>query len=311
MIELAKRITKSNLFQLGIIALILLTGILSGIETYLDASADSAAIRTISNAQDVILWIFVAEILLKILACGSNPWAFFRNWWNLFDFAIVSVCLLPLDVRFSAVLRMARLVRTLRLVSILPRLQLLVGALLKSIPSLGYIGVLLGLHFYVYAVIGTFLFRQNDPLHFGSLHEAFLTLFQILTLEGWNEILAIQYLGSDLVYDDGVKAVFDGVRQSQAQPLVAAAYFVTFIMMGTMIMLNLFTGVIITSMEEASSEAAQSKRQRNAERGFLTLRDELSMVSQKLKELSSPLDSLEAPEGVHSRVSDDDEASLT
>jgi voltage-gated sodium channel len=204
---------------------------------------------------------------------------------------------LPLGAQFSSVLRMARLVRTLRLVTILPRLQLLVGALLKSIPSLGYIGILLGLHFYIYAVIGTFLFRENDPWHFGSLHESFLTLFQVLTLEGWNDVMGTQYLGSDATYDEALKAMTALVRHSSRQPVLASLYFVSFIMLGTMIMLNLFTGVIITSMEEASNEAAESKRKRNlAEHGFTTTHDELMLMSAKLKELSAQLEAIDTQE---------------
>ncbi len=299
MVALAQRITNSTPFQLCIIGLILLTGVLSGIESYLGEQGDPAVLRAIEVVQDVILWAFVGEIVLKILACGRRPWEYFANGWNVFDFLIVGICLLPLDAQFSSVLRMARLVRTLRLVTILPRLQLLVGALLKSIPSLGYIGILLGLHFYMYAVIGTFLFRANDPFHFGSLHESFLTLFQVLTLEGWNDVLATQYLGSDLTYDESMKVLYATTRMSEAQPLLAAAYFVTFIMLGTMIMLNLFTGVIITSMEEASAEAAESTRQQHLEqRGFTTLRDELSLVSRQLKELSEQLEAIRTPEEV-------------
>lgn len=295
MVQFAQRITNSPFFQNLVIVLILVTGILSGVETYIGEGAEVQ--RTLSLVQNVIVGFFVFEIVLRILAHGSRPWMYFTNGWNVFDFLIVLVCLLPLDAQFSSVLRMARLVRTLRLVTILPRLQLLVGALLKSIPSLGYIGILLGLHFYMYAVIGTFVFGENDPIHFGSLHKAFLTLFQVLTLEGWNDLLGTQFLGSDFYYDDSLKAMTAGVRHSAGQPILAALYFVSFIMLGTMIMLNLFTGVIITSMEEATNEAAESKRKHNlAERGFTTLRDELSLISVKLKELSGQLDTMETPD---------------
>jgi voltage-gated sodium channel len=294
MVQLAKRITESTKFQLLIIVLITVSGILSGVESYLGRDADPQVIALLARVQDVILWIFVVEIALKILACGSKPWLYFANPWNVFDFLIVAVCLMPLHLRFSTVLRMARLVRTLRLITIVPRLQLLVSALLKSIPSLGYIGILLGLHFYMYAVMGTFLFGVNDPLRFGSLHQSFLTLFQVLTLEGWNDVLATQFLGSDVTYDPAWATLAGDARVPSAQPLVAALYFVSFIMLGTMIMLNLFTGVIITSMEEASNEAAESERKRHlSKHGFTTLRDELALISARLRELSAQLDTVQ------------------
>jgi voltage-gated sodium channel len=93
-----------------------------------------------------------------------------------------------------------------------------------------------------------------------------------------------------------MQALFADGRVSKAQPLLAAAYFVSFIMLGTMIMLNLFTGVIITSMEEATTEAAEEKRKQHLEhRGFTTLRDELSLASRRLKEISAQLEALETP----------------
>ena len=300
MIQFAKRITENPTFQSFVIALILITGILSGIETYLGDRGDVPQLLAI--IQDVILGCFVVEILLRILAQGRRPWMYFANSWNLFDFLIVTVCVLPLGAQFSAVLRMVRLLRTLRLVTVLPRLQTLVGALLKSIPSLGYIGILLGLHFYMYGVLGTFLFRDNDPWRFGTLHETFLTLFQVLTLEGWNEVLGTQYLGSDIMYDDSLKAMTEGVRHSMPQPMIAAGYFVSFIMLGTMIMLNLFTGVIITSMEEVANETAEARRKANLElHGAVTLRDELALVSRTLKELSQQLEAIETPKDAPQR----------
>jgi voltage-gated sodium channel len=279
--------------------MIVLSGVLVGFETYPAFSDRTGPGKAVHLIQQVILWIFVAEIVLKIAACGNRPWDYFRQGWNLFDFAIVAVCFLPLgeDTHFATVFRLARLLRTLRMVTILPRLQVLVGALLKSIPSLGYIGILLGLHFYVYACAGTFLFGHNDPVRFGTLHETTLTLFQVLTLEGWNDVLATQYHGSDDIYDDVMKAKTVDRRISKAQPVTAAIYFVTFILLGTMIMLNLFTGVIIGSMEEAQAERAEEVREANIkEKGFLTLHDELALLSQQLSTISLRVKGLELKE---------------
>jgi len=289
-------------FQRFILALIVISGILVGFETYPAFSEGTPVGNAISQIQNVILWIFVGEIVLKIAACGSRPWDYFRQGWNLFDFAIIAICFLPLkNAQFATVFRLARLLRTLRMVTLLPRLQVLVGALLKSIPSLGYIGILLGLHFYVYACAGTFLFRQNDPIRFGTLHVSTLTLFQVLTLEGWNDVLATQFNGSDAEYPDSWKQIAEqkrpGFRESTAQPQAAAIFFVTFILLGTMIMLNLFTGVIITSMEEAQAETADEKREDNLkEKGFLTLHDELSMLSEQLNTLTRRIKGLELKE---------------
>jgi voltage-gated sodium channel len=297
-VRFAQAVVASPYFHNTIIVLILVSGIISGIETYLVDTQERDMEDLLLWVQNVILGIFVVEILVKMLAFGREPWRYFAVGWNVFDFLIVTVCLLPFEAQFATVFRMARLVRLLRLVTILPRLQLLVGALLRSIPSLGYIGILLGLHFYMYAVTGTFLFRANDPLRFGTLHESFLTLFQVLTLEGWNDVLHTQYLGSDATYDDSWRAATEGFRVSRPQPLVASAYFVSFIMLGTMIMLNLFTGVIIASMEEAANDTAQTERVTHLkERGFLTLRDELALVHNQLAEITGTIEALQRRTG--------------
>jgi len=300
-VDQIQRLVNSAGFQRFILALIVISGILVGFETYPAFSEGTPVGNAIIVVQYVILWIFVAEQVLKIAACGSKPWNYFRQGWNLFDLAIIVICFLPLDARFATVFRLARLLRTLRMVTVLPRLQVLVGALLKSIPSLGYIGLLLGLHFYVYACAGTFLFSKNDPMRFGTLHQTGLTLFQVLTLEGWNDVLATQINGSDAEYPDSWKEISEqkrpGFRQSHGQPIPAAIYFVTFILLGTMIMLNLFTGVIITSMEEAQVERAEEVREEHLkDKGFLTLHDELSLLATQLNKITERIKGLEGKE---------------
>ncbi len=305
MVELIKKFTQSDIFSRLILFLIILSGVLVGCETY-PAFADKTPLGDVVNTvQNIILYVFVLEAILKMISFFPRPWEYFRRPWNVFDFCIIVVCFLPINAQYATVFRLARLLRTLRMVTILPRLQVLVAALLKSIPSLGYIGVLLGLHFYVYAVAGTFLFGKNDPIRFGNLHETTLTLFQVLTLEGWNDILATQYHGSDQEYDDAWKnkiATLGIERKSQAQPVVASVYFVTFILLGTMIMLNLFTGVIISSMEEATSETKEEAREEQLKkRGFLTLHDELSLLGEQLQTLSERIKGIEIREDRENR----------
>ena len=119
----------------------------------------------------------------------------------------------------------------------------------------------------------------------------------MLTLEGWNDVLATQYHGSDIGYDDVLKDKTAGLRVSEAQPITASVYFVTFILLGTMIMLNLFTGVIISSMEEAQEERAEESREESLKKkGFLTLHDELAMLSQRLIEITQRIKAIELKE---------------
>ncbi len=231
MTRLAKQIVDSRWFQGAIIAVILFAGVVVGLETSAEIVARHGPLLHVLDG--LVLAIFIVEIALKLMSHGRRPLDYFRDGWNTFDFAIVVVCLLPIGGAFAAVLRLARVLRLLRLVTALPKLQLLVGALFKSFSSMGYVGLLLGLMFYIYAILGVHLFGKDTPQHFGSLSLASFTLFQIITLDNWSD-------------------VFHAVKI--ASPLLTAVYFITFILLGTMIMLNLFIGVIMNSMSEMHKE---------------------------------------------------------
>ena len=156
-------------FEATIMVVIILAGVLAGLET---SPALVARYGALLEALDLaVLAIFVVEIVLKMAVHGRQPWHYFRDGWNVFDFTIVALCCLPMNAQFAAVLRLARALRLLRLVTALPRLQLLVGALLKSLGAMGYVGLLLALMFYIYGVAGVQLFRKADADHFGSLKD--------------------------------------------------------------------------------------------------------------------------------------------
>ena len=279
--SLARRIAEAPAFQGFITGVIVLAGILVGIET---SPGAVAAYGSWLHALDrVVLAIFVLEIAVKMAAEGRRPWNYFRDSYNVFDFTIVAITLLPLGGQFVTVLRLLRLLRVLRLVHALPRLQILVSALLKSIPSMAYVGVFLVLLFYVYGVAGVFLFGRNDPLHFGRLDSAILTLFTVVTLEGWAELMYTQLHGCD----PSAGALCTAPR---AQPLIAPLYFVTFILFGTMIVLNLFIGVIMNSMQEAAVETQRAEEARLRLSGVphpAKLEDELSELQRAAEELAA------------------------
>lgn len=289
MAEKLNRIAESTAFTRFILALIVISSILVGMETYPFFGNDTEPGKVVDFAQNAILWLFVVEIIIKIGAQGSRPWRYFMNPWNLFDFIVVAVCFLPFGTEFAAVFRIARLLRSVRMLTIVPELQTLVNALLRAIPSLSYVGGLLFLHFYIYAVLGTFTFGHNDPLRFGSLHKSMLTLFQVLTLEGWNDVIDTQRYGSDIGYDEEWKEMAGPERVSEAQPILAAAYFVSFILVGTMIMLNLFTGVIISSMEDAQASLGRRLTEDDGPPGeehMPTVPEQLALVSQQVNEIA-------------------------
>lgn len=255
-----QRIVEARWFQATIVLVIFLAGVLAGLET------DPIMMRrhgSLLHALDkVVLAVFIIELALKMGAHGRRPWLYFRDGWNVFDFIIVVICCLPTDSPFAAVLRLARGLRLLRLVTALPKLQLLVGALLKSLGAMGYVGLLLALMFYIFGVAGVNLFGRGAPEQFGTLGAALFSLFQVITLDNWSDIF---------------RAAQEGA------PVSALVYFVTFILLGTMIMLNLFIGIIMNSMSEMHAEIAERERARHErETGAATLEDELKALEQEL-----------------------------
>jgi voltage-gated sodium channel len=253
-------------FQRFIITTILFAGVLAGIET--DAGMMAAHGALLHSLDRIVLGIFIIEAILKITAHAPRPWDYFKDGWNVFDFTIVVLCLLPMDSQFAVVLRLGRTLRLLRLVSALPKLQLLVGALIKSFSSMGYVGLLLGIMFYIYAITGVHLFGGHDKEHFGSLSKAFLTLFQTITLDDWKHLFA---------------------SASGSSPAIAAAYFVSFILLGTMIMLNLFIGIIMNSMSEMHDELDEQLRAKQKLAGKADIMDDLDTLDQQLSMLKTQL----------------------
>ena len=178
MIARLASLVESHGFQYGILGVIVLAAVLVGIETLPSVVAQYGAL--LHGLDELVLWIFAVEAALKILSGGGRWYRYFSDPWNVFDFLIVVICFMPIDSQYAAVLRLARVLRAMRLITAVPKLQLLVGSLLKSIPSLAYVGMLLGVLFYIYAVMGVFMFRGNDPVHFYDLSTSLLTLFLVL-----------------------------------------------------------------------------------------------------------------------------------
>lgn len=277
MVQLCKKIADSKWFQNFITLAIIIAGILVGIATYTEFSEKYHTILEVANK--LVLWIFVAEVVIKMVAEGKKPWRYFNDGWNVFDFIIVAAAFLPFGGSSVAVLRLLRLLRVLKLVKALPKLQLLVSALLKSIPSMGYVSILLLLLFYIYAVAAVFFFGDNDPIHFENLQMSMLSLFRVVTLEDWTDVMYINMYGcANYGYDGNMSLC----TNSSASPLGAAIFFVSFVLFGTMIILNLFIGVIMNGMDEARDEADELENPQS------------EMTPNSLQELEAKLSEMQA-----------------
>jgi voltage-gated sodium channel len=248
------RLRNHAFFERFIISVIILAGILVGLETSPELVERHGDLLHLLDK--IILGIFVVEIVIKILAERPKYYKYFLSGWNLFDFSIVVVCLLPIGSQWVAVVRLARILRTARLITQIPNLQILIGALLRSIPSMFFVSLLLGLQFYIYAVMATFLFRGNDPGHFGNLGMSMVSLFRVVTLEDWTDIMYTAYYGSHIYPAQGPIPVGP---DPQAHGIAAIFFFLSFVIIGAMVMINLFVGVMIQSLSKAESSALRKK----------------------------------------------------
>lgn len=191
------------------------------------------------------------EAILKIASEFPRPLNYFNNSWNVFDFIIIVGVLLPIGGSFLPVLRLLRVLRVFRLITTMSKMRLIVGALLKSIPSMVHIFMLLGIIFYIYAVLATFAFSENDPIHFENLQTSMLTLFRMVTFEDWTDVMYINMYGCDQYGYDGARLE---CTNPSASPVGAALFFTSFVMVGGLIVLNFAIGVVINSMDEMKEE---------------------------------------------------------
>ena len=280
-----KSIAEAPWFSNFIIGVILFAGVLVGVQTYPSMVENYGG--ALHFTDQIILWIFVAEIVIKMGAEGSKPWRYFFDPWNIFDFLIVAVCFMPLDAQYVTVLRLARLMRVLKLVNALPELRIIVSALLKSIPSMFYISLLLFIFFYLYAVLAVFTFSTNDPVHFDTLQKAMLSLFRVATLEDWTDVMYINMYGCINYGYQGIASCTP--ETSHAFGWGAAIFFSSFVLVATMVILNLFIGVIMNGMDEARAEMTaeiKALKQVDIDAGQASHTD---IVSQQLTELAEQM----------------------
>lgn len=287
MTKLFKRIATDPRFSNFITAIIIMAGIVVGLETHRPIREHFEGI--LHFIDQLILFIFVVEIIIKVGAEGRRPWRYFLDPWNVFDFTIVAVCFLPVNAQYVAVLRLARLLRVLKLVRALPRLQILVSALLKSIPSMGYVALLLAMLFYVYAVAGVFIFGDNDPIHFGDLPTAMLSLFRVVTGEDWTDVMYVNMWGCDHVLYGYGESIANLCTASEERWWLGSSFFVSFMVIGAMIILNLFIGVIMNGMDEATKENEIAILIRRRLKDGSTLNDDLEQIMAKLNEIQSEM----------------------
>ena len=253
-----KELLESRKFEIFILTLIVINGIILGLET--DAGLMSRVGPVLIILDKVILGIFTVEVLAKLVIYRSS---FIRDPWRIFDFLVVAISLIPASGNLS-VMRALRILRVLRLISIMPSLKRVVGGLIAALPGMGSITALLLLVFYVFSVMATKLYGGDFPDWFGSIGLSAYSLFQIMTLESWSM---------------GI------VRPVMEVFPMAWIFFVVFILCTSFTVLNLFIGIIVSAMQ------AEHEGDQKAELADLRARQneivaKLNVISKQLENIS-------------------------
>jgi voltage-gated sodium channel len=246
-----------------IMALIVVNAVILGLETNKSVMASSGHLLQVLD--HVILAVFVVEIAARVIVHRLD---FFRDPWSVFDFIVIGIALVPATETFS-VLRSLRVLRVLRLITGIPTLRRVVAGLLAALPGMGAIVFLIGLIYYVFAVMATKLFGDDNPDLFGTLADSLFTLFTVMTLEGW---------------------VNDVAKPVMAKHPYAWIFFISYIVVTTFMVLNLFIGVVVNAMQAEASKAEAVERE--AERDMI--QEEAAPILTEVKGLRSDVAELRA-----------------
>ncbi|WP_322785316.1 ion transporter [Thiomicrorhabdus chilensis] len=218
-------IRDNKAFEMFVITVIIFSSLMIGIRTYnLHPFAESALVFL----DYAVTLFFLIEIIIR-MAAEPRVRDFFKKGWNIFDFVIVVVSLIPLDdSEYALIARMLRLFRVMRLISFIPELRVLVSALISAMPRMGYVALLMFIIFYLYAVIGNLMFSQINPQLWGDLGLALLTLFRVATFEDW----------TDVMYE--TMTVYG----------LSWIYYITFIFFSAFVFLNMMIGIVVEVLDE-------------------------------------------------------------
>jgi voltage-gated sodium channel len=272
----AKRIADSSRFQGFIFAVIAFNAVVLGLETYEGIDDDYGTVLMVLN--DTCLGIFVVELLIRITSYGRRPQDFFKEGWNVFDFVVIGAAFLPGLRQNATLLRLVRLLRIVRLVSVLPELRVLIRGMLGALPPIGSMGVLALLFIYVYGMLGWILFGDEIPAKWGDIGQSMLTLFTVLTLEGWNEVL----------------------YEAQEVHSWAWAFFISYVLLASLLLINILIAIIINAMEEARDYERREELKRLDEEAEAegSEHDEQIETARKLLALKQAIEELEDQLGI-------------
>jgi len=223
LVEFFLKIRNSKIFSGIVIAVIVASAIYAGVSSY-DISPEYSVYLDLFDYAITIF--FLIEIIIRMISERSLV-KFFSDGWNIFDFLIVTISLVPINnVESVFVARLLRIIRVLRIITVVPAFRHIIDSLIKTIPRVGFIALLMFIFMYVWGAIGTMFFGKVDPENWGNIGLALITLVQISTYDDWANIMG---------------QVID------VYPY-AWIFFVSFIVINAVILLNMVIGVIVDVM---------------------------------------------------------------
>ena len=258
-----KKVDNSKIFQGVVIGVIILSALLVGAKTH---NLPPLAIQVLGILDIAVTFFFVFEIVIRFMATPKKG-QFFKSGWNIFDTIIVIGSLIPAGGSGVLIARLLRVFRVLRLVSMVPELRLLINALLKAIPRMGYIALLMFVIFYIYAAIGSIVFNEINDVLWGDVSISMLTLFRVATFEDW----------TDVMYE--TMAVYP----------ISWIYYLTFIFLTAFIFLNMMVGTILEVMSQEHENFRAQAHGESAEGGEPASRAQIDKLEKELQEIKALL----------------------
>ena len=274
------KIRNHPIFEGMVISIILLSAVMVGFTTY-DEVLSAEVLQSLSVLDYIVTIFFLGEIIIRIYSYEKTR-NFFKEGWNIFDFTIVALSLIPIAALEGVIIaRLLRVFRLLRLISFVPQFRILIESLIKAIPRVGYVLLFIFIEMYIFAAIGSILYSEIDPDHWENIGVSMMTLFQTATLEGWPDLLDKAYGNSPFAW----------------------VFFLSFIILNSFILLNMIVGVIIDVMIRQNSvyESEEMKALTKLLKELKSVQESVNLVETKLGEQSF---SSEAP--INLEKSDDE-----
>jgi voltage-gated sodium channel len=262
-VAFCRALVGSAKFDVAIMGVILVNAVVLGVGTYYAPGSDE--MRTLDLINDVCLWIFVAELSARLIACFPRPAEAFRDRWTIFDAVIIVASFTPGVRENATLLRLVRVLRIVRIIRFLPDLRIIIGAIGRSVPGVATLGVAALLLVYVYGMLGWVLFADGDPENFGDVGTAMLTMFVLLTLENLPTYIETGQEVSDWT----------------------VPFYISYVLIASFLVFNLFIGIVINSMEDARQEETA---RRNRETGHADLGARLHTLQAELAQIAHEIE---------------------